>query len=216
MEPGTIPNQNSFLIPLLAGNEMVPNLVYTFNLAQPFTTDPNAFFTNITVVPHWGLLITNRLRVVMLESNRFEPNGTFHVIDYAQLIGPDSGHDLSADIQQLYDIPTLNPVYHAYYDDQWDTNIINNSGLKMATGIGNQFTVSFDNGQLTQTILDSYWTGQDSAEVANQIAVFRGFLGFSQPSGSSLKVISWANFSVATGSLFSHGVGFLHHKVGCE
>ena len=89
---GTIPQQSSFLVPLLAGNEMVPSRVYTFDTNSPFTTDPNAYFTNITVVPHWGLLITNRLRVVMLEHNNFEPNGTFHVIDYAQLIGPDSGY----------------------------------------------------------------------------------------------------------------------------
>ncbi len=180
--PGTIPNQSSFLVPLLAGNEMVPNLVYTFDPAQPFTTDPNASFTNVSVVPHWGLLVTNRLRVAMLEHNHFEPSGIFHVIDYVQLIGPNSSHDLNTDIQQLYDIQPLSPGYHAFYDDQWDTNIVNIGGVQMVTGLYNQFTVSAD---LTPITLSPYWEQQDPASVTNQMAVFRGFLGLARFPGMS-------------------------------
>ena len=212
---GAIPQQSSFLVPLEAGNEMVPNLVYTFNPAQPFTTDPNAYFTNVTVVPHWGLLMTNRLRVVMLEHNRFEPNGIFHVIDYAQLIGPDSGHDLSADIQQLYD--TYNPNdknTHFQYDDQWDTNINNNTGVTMASGLGNQFSVS---AQLTPIILSPYWAQQDPASVTNQMAVFRGFLGLGMRSRHVFSKLQLGQIvSVAASSLLSHGGGCLHHTVGGE
>jgi hypothetical protein len=175
---GSYPQAASFLIPLQVGNILVPNLIYTFNPAQPFTTDPNAFFTTITRVPHWGLLVTNRLRVVMLEHNNFEPNGIFHVIDYAQLMGPGGGHDMSADIQRLYDTQ-INP----YYDDQWDTNVINIGGnINIATGLGNQFSVSAG---LTPVIQDPYWTQQDPAQVANQIAVFRGFLGLGLLAGES-------------------------------
>ena len=177
--PGTIPQQTSFLIPLQVGNVLVPNLIYTFNPGYPFTPDPNAYFTNITVTPHWGLLVTNRLRVVMVERN--PADNLFHVIDYVQLIGPDGGHDLSADIQQLYDKQPSDPQYHAFYDGQWDPNIVN-IGVNIAAGIRNQFTVS---AQLTPIIQDPYWAQQNPAEVTNQMAVFRGFLGLSLLSGMS-------------------------------
>ena len=169
----------SFLIPLQAGNVFVPNLVYNFDPAQPFTPDPNAYFTNITVTPHWGLLVTNRLRVVMVERN--PADNLFHVIDYVHLIGPDGGYDLSADIQRLYDKQPSDPQYNAYYDDQWDTNIIN-IGVPIAAGLANQFIVS---AQLTPVILSPYWEQQDPVEVANQMAVFRGFLGLAQLPGAS-------------------------------
>ena len=175
---GTTPDP-SFLIPLQAGNVFVPNLVYNFDPAQPFTPDPNAYFTNITVTPHWGLLVTNRLRVVMVERN--PADNLFHVIDYVHLIGPDGGYDLSADIQRLYDKQPSDPQYNAYYDDQWDTNIIN-IGVPIAAGLANQFIVS---AQLTPVILSPYWEQQDPVEVANQMAVFRGFLGLAQLPGVS-------------------------------
>ena len=78
----------------------------------------------------------------------------YHVIDYVQLIGPDGGHDLSSDIQRLYDTRI-----NAYYDDQWDTNIMN-VGVPVATGLANQFAVSAG---FTSIIQDPYWAQQDLA-----------------------------------------------------
>jgi hypothetical protein len=126
-------------------------------------------------MPEWRLLITNRLRVVMVEK---DTAGTFHVIDYVQLAGPDSGHDASADIRNLYDTNI-----HPEYDNQWDTNIVNNSGVAMPNGIANQLGVS---AAFVPIILSPYWSGflGGAASVTNQIDGFRGFLGFSYLPGS--------------------------------
>ena len=53
---------------------------------------PSYFVTN-SLMPHWSLLVSNRLQVVMLESNRADDY--YHVIDYVQLIGPEKAVDLT-------------------------------------------------------------------------------------------------------------------------
>ena len=163
-----IPQQTSFLYPLYSTNEVVlPESAYTFNPANPFVPSATATFVNNTLSPHWGLLVTNRVRVVMLEKNA--NGGLYHVIDYVQLAGPDSSHDLTADVQRLYDTKV-----HSGYDDIWDTSL-NPQGWQV--GMANQFAVSAQLISLTPYILGTYWANQNATDVTNQMAGFRAFLG---------------------------------------
>jgi hypothetical protein len=162
---GTVPKPRSFQIPLAQAGAVLPDAIYTFNPSTPFVLPALAYSVTNTLMPHWGLLVTNRLRVIMLESNATD--GLYHVIDYVQLIGPNGSHDLSVDIQNLYDTK-----FHNGYDDQWDTNI---NTLDLPLGMANQLSVS---GQLYPIIPFPYWSQQDPTWVTNQTALFRGFLGF--------------------------------------
>ena len=158
-----IPQQTSFLYPLYSANDVVqPESVYTFDLANPFVPPTTDSFVNNTLSPHWGLLVTNRVRVVVLEKN----GGLYHVIDYVQLAGPDSSHELTADFQALYDTKINN-----VYDDQWDTDP---NALSLPKGMANQISVS---ALLVQIRLSPYWIGLDPTWVTNQTAGFRAFLG---------------------------------------
>jgi hypothetical protein len=175
-----LPPTASFVQPLYITNLMVQS-VSNYNFLNPVfapfnPTAPASFFTN-TLMPEWGLQMTNRLRVVMVESN--SADGLFHVIDYVQLGGPDTSHDVGADIRTLYDTGI-----HAGYDDQWDTTIVGS----MPNGMANQLAVSAAFVAIRTT---PYWGATPSpsdptgyAWVTNSIDGFRGFLGFSYLPGS--------------------------------
>jgi hypothetical protein len=172
---GTIPQQGSFIVPLAQYEPVLPDSIYTFNPSTPFVLPSPSFFVTNTLMPHWGLLITNRLRVLMAEYNAAD--GFYHVIDYVQLVGPDSSHDLTADIQHLYDTATQGGPDFNGYNDQWDTNS-NNQGVP--NGIANQIFVS---GLYLPIILSPYWSQLSPIDVTNQTAGFRAFLGFSKLPG---------------------------------
>jgi hypothetical protein len=135
----------------------VLNLPYETNITQAgFGRYPT---------PHWGLVMTNNVRLVMLDPSPDSTGGPYHVIDYVQLGGPYSTRDLTAEIQAGYDTG-VNP----YYDDQWDTNVTGGVGLPY--GMRNQFIVS----QGDAGYIASEWGNQSQPEVYNQLNAFRIFL----------------------------------------
>ena len=176
----TLPQQSSFLVPLAQSVTILPTAVYTFNPANPFALPSPAGFATNTLSPHWGLLITNRLRVIMTERN--PTDGLYHIIDYAQFIGPDSSHDLTADIQNLYDKDTngapvsANSGNNNGYDDQWDS-IFDNQGTPF--GIDYQLNVSLGTeGIIYSPPTGNYWSSQDPTTITNMIDGFPAFFGY--------------------------------------
>jgi hypothetical protein len=173
----TFPNPSSFIWqPLSQGEVVMPSWIYTFNTNAPFVAQAPSFFVTNSLMPHWTLLVTNRLQVVMLD---VDAAGTSHVIDYVQLIGPENSVDLTAAITNLYD--TYYDKNNAYqpttlngYNDMWDP-IANRLGI--TDGIANQIAVS---AQIQPIIYSPYWNGSGLApvDVTNQTAAFRAFLGF--------------------------------------
>ena len=180
----TLPNPQSFIWqPLLQAETAVPGWIYTFNTNTPFVGQLPPYFATNSLMPHWGLLVTNRLQVVMLESNATD--GSYHVIDYVQLIGPEKAVDLTGAITNLYDTK-INPGY----DDMWDPAL--NNGTPM--GIANQIAVS---GGFYPIILLPYWNQMDPTDVTNEIDMFRVFLGITPFPGTPPSVISAGETALA-------------------
>jgi hypothetical protein len=179
------PAPASFIYAPLSQSEIViPGWIYTFNTNIPFAGQAPPYFATNSLMPHWGLLVSNRLQVVMLD----QKGGTNHVIDYVQLIGPENSVDLTAAITNLYDTyydknNHYQRTQNTGYNDMWDP-ITNRSGLPM--GILNQIQVS---AQILPIIYSPYWNGSGWApvDVTNQTAAFGAFLGSSPSGGDSYK-----------------------------
>jgi hypothetical protein len=178
-----LPNPQSFIYAPLLESEYVAPMIYTFNINFPFVGQAPPFFATNSLMPHWSLLVSNRLQVVMLESNATD--NSIHVIDYVQLIGPENSVDLTAAITNLYDTyynknNSYLPTANTGYNDMWDP-IVNNG---MPMGIASQIQVS---AQIKPIIYSPYWNGSGwtPGDVTNQTAAFGAFLGFSQLSGAS-------------------------------
>jgi len=168
----SIPQQGSFIVPLSVYEPALPGSNYTFNVSAPFAPiSPSYFVTNTPTLlsPHWGLMVTNRLRVIMVEKDTAIPP-YYHIVDYAQLIGPDSSHDVSTDIQDLYDTGVT-----PEYDDQWDPNLAPDG---IPTGIDNQIGVSMGH-YFDDNTYKTYWGSQDKEQVINQLDGFLAFYGYS-------------------------------------
>ena len=60
--------------------------------------------------------MTNNLQVIMVDHN------TGRLIDYVQLMGPNSVRDLTAEILNGYD--TVGSGNNTGYNDLWDTNLM--------------------------------------------------------------------------------------------
>ena len=189
------PNPQSFIYaPLEEGETVMSGLVYTFDTNAPFVAQTPVFYATNNLMPQWTLLVTNRLQVIMLESN--VSDGSRHVIDYVQLIGPETSVNLTAAITNMYD--TYYDKNNGYqttiltgYNDMWDP--ILNYG--MPKGIANQIAVS---AQMYPINLNQYWSGWSGAngsgsspiDVTNQTAEFRAFLGFGAILGASPSAIA--------------------------
>ena len=174
--PNPRPNLFSFIWqPLVQGEVTLPMCIYTFNTNYPFVLQAPSYFVTNSLMPHWGLLVTNRLQVVMLESNAAD--GSCHVIDYVQLIGPENSVDLTAAITNLYDTyydrnNNYQKTVNTGYNDMWDPIV---SSGTMPMGIASQIFVS---AQLFPIILSPYWSQISPNDVTNEIAAFRAFLGY--------------------------------------
>jgi hypothetical protein len=132
--------------------------------------------------PHWGLQITNRLRIVMVEKDTATPPN-YHVVDYAQLIGPDSSHDVSTDIQNQYDTYPNDPNAKPGYDDQWDPNLAPDG---IPAGIDNQLNVSLGTeGVFFSPPSGNYWSSQDHSTTTNMIDGLLAFFGYDPLPGLS-------------------------------
>ena len=106
---------NPFVIPLYTNITFLPESVYHFGVPAGFI--PTALIQplwetnlNLTVLPQFGLLVTNRLQMFILDMSS-TPN---HVIDYVQLSGPDSARDINAELSN----PDLNVP-----NGLWQTNL---------------------------------------------------------------------------------------------
>jgi hypothetical protein len=82
--------------------------------------------TGISQLPHFGLLTTNRLQVVILDGN--------HVIDYAHFAGPNSSRDLNAELQDPFSYGDTASEY------MWSTNSYKNGPTPY--GVVNQINYS--------------------------------------------------------------------------
>jgi hypothetical protein len=162
--PGYNPYQPSlsFQIPLATAVTTIPNSIYHFNQGgAPYLTPylGDIYETNVTGYPqpHWGLIVTNNLRVLMVDTT------ANRVIDYVELSGPNSARDLTAEILARYDTGS-------YGNDLWDIST-NNQGIPQ--GLANQVDVSFGNhapGTATGT-----WNQTDPTLRENEIDGFRAF-----------------------------------------
>jgi len=87
------PNPSSFFIPFTNTVVFLPESAYEFGPADfvPLYLNP-PFETNInlTMLPNFGLLTTNRLQLFMIDGS--------HIIDYVQLRGPDSYRNLNTEL----------------------------------------------------------------------------------------------------------------------
>jgi hypothetical protein len=112
----------------------ITNSIYRFNQGgTPYLTPDlgQTYETNVpgNPQPHWGLMVTNDLRIFMVDTNVF-PN---QIIDYVELSGPSRSRDLTAEIMTEYDTDTG-------ANDLWATNWNNN--LKIPQGLDSQISVS--------------------------------------------------------------------------
>ena len=158
-----LPNP-SFQIPLNTSIMAITNSMYRFNSGSPYLTTNLALPYEINVKingsiypqPHWWLMLTNNLRVIMLDTT-VTPN---RVIDYVQLRGPNSFRDLTAEIQASFDTGTG-------INDLWDTTT-NQQG--MPTSLANQIGVSLGN-----NTSGSGWDTTDLTQREKEIDGFRVF-----------------------------------------
>ncbi len=141
--------------------------MYRFNGGNPFlTTNLNLWYeTGPTGFgqypqPHWGLVMTNNLQVIMVDHN------TGRLIDYVQLSGPNSIRDLTAEIQTGYD--TVGSGNNTGYNDLWDMNLIKG----VPNGFAWQFNVSQGKGS---PIWSSSLWGKDQQMAYDQMNAFLVF-----------------------------------------
>jgi len=185
---GGSPNPSSFVIAIFTGPTLT-NSVYRSPYATPATvpsglTPPCLIPTNYFYInnnpsvllfesnspngfhfPQFGVLMTNRLQVFMLDLT----NGVYHVIDYVHFAGPESAYNVN---QYLADNDPVNPV------GVWDTNYP--PGYSPPTGptygIFNQIAIS-KNG--SPPLEDGLWQADPEAipigTIAQQQAFFRAF-----------------------------------------
>ncbi|HZF01894.1 MAG TPA: pilus assembly PilX N-terminal domain-containing protein [Methylomirabilota bacterium] len=175
---GNPQNPSSFAIPLNTNVTFFSNTVaYFYNEPNPPNSasvfyagsNPTNFYDKgIREFPHFGLLTTNRLQVVIIDYSAGLKNG--RIIDYVQLGGLDSSRDLNSEIQD-----PLNNRYHF-----WDTNLygiteqikVSKSGTNWE-GVG---LIGAD-GWTTATIPGGPVSGAGSAQA--QEAFFTGFFAVS-------------------------------------
>jgi hypothetical protein len=156
----------SFQIPLQTNFAAVAVSMYRFNRGNPFlTTNLNLWYETTGTgfgqypQPHWGLVMTNNLQVIMVD------HATGRLIDYVQLMGPNSIRDLTAEILNGYD--TVGSGNNTGYNNLWDTNLIKG----VPNGFASQYNVSQGNGNPVWS--QKLWGDQKMAY--DQMNAFRVF-----------------------------------------
>ncbi|HLX94702.1 MAG TPA: hypothetical protein VKU37_03060 [Verrucomicrobiae bacterium] len=170
----------SFQIPFYTNVAVLPTSMYRFNVGPnveepghigPYlTTNLNWPFEAGVLInnspypqPHWWLLTTNDVRVIILDTQ----NTPYHVIDYVQLSGPNSARDLTSEIISGYDTqPGPNG------NDMWNTNYQNGLPLGLVSQIG----VSL--GSYTPGLGSDAWNNTDTTLRGDEIDGFRAFFGY--------------------------------------
>ncbi|HUA37479.1 MAG TPA: hypothetical protein VMA35_03650 [Candidatus Sulfopaludibacter sp.] len=167
----------SFQIPLYTNVIVIPNSLYRFNNGAPgapfLTTNlVLPYEQNVTVngqldpQPHWWLIISNEIQVFMLDTT-VVPN---RVIDYVQLSGPNSVRDLTSEIISNYDVPISSGQPGG--SQLWNTNSQNGWSIGLLSQVG------ISMGNYTASTGSGTWDQSDPALLANEIAGFEVFMGY--------------------------------------
>ncbi len=168
----SLPSTQSFINPLSSVAVLLTNSDFYFGTTPPgisgfYSDSPGAEWesNNFNLqFPEFGLLVTNQLRLFMLD----ESNSVYHVIDYVQFAGPQTALDLSSAIEDG------NSTVVGYGSDMW-SQAVNKQGAPY--GIVSQIVVS---GQpITAYGGSSYWPNPTAAEA--EIDGFATFMGFVEP-----------------------------------
>jgi hypothetical protein len=173
----------SFQIPLTTNFAAIPASRYLFNHGSPpyLSTNLNLWYEVGDTTfgqypqPHWWLAMTNNLQVIMVDDK------TGRLIDYVLLRGPNSFRDLTGEILSGYD--TMGSGSDTYYNDLWDTNLING----VPNGFSSQFDISQGNG--TPIWSSALWS-QDEQTAYDQMNAFIAFT-----MGSSGGTISFSGYA---------------------
>jgi hypothetical protein len=150
---------------------------------------PNGFH-----FPQFGLVLTNRLQVFMLDYT----NGFYHVIDYVHFAGPDSGFNLNSAIA---DLDNNNTVFSPDTVGVWNTNYPSGQSPPngVTWGIIKQILVSkagqppLEDGTLAGDA-ESFTLG---GTPPHQQASFGAFF---KPPGSTDTARTWGGYAQATAS----------------
>jgi hypothetical protein len=114
----------------LYGNSIAANnSTYPPQFIPQLSSNTNYLDKGTPPLPHFVLLMTNRLQVAIIDYSDGLANG--HVIDYVQLNGMDATNDLNSEIAYLQS---------ADGTSLWDTNLV--TGSSMTVGVNNQFLIS--------------------------------------------------------------------------
>jgi hypothetical protein len=167
---------DSFVVPLRTNIVFLPDSIYRFGPSPSFDPNLDAGFQSSATwpggqwpSPSWGLNVTNRLRVIMRDSQ------TGRILDYAQLDNLNGLRDLG---QELAD-----PDNRTGFTGMWSTNRLPGG---VPQGILNQIQVSVGNNDTGGDTADwlSYGLGQPTGDTKNkEISKFRVFNGMSPLSG---------------------------------
>jgi len=165
---GSAPDERSLLVPLRANFVFLPDAVYLQN-ARMLTTNLYVPFERGTgfPLPRWGLSVTNRLRVVLLD----RPTG--RVIDYVQLSGLDEIRDLTGEASRSDGTPGWGSL--------WDTNRVGARTVNDPTrGIIYQIEVSLGNYNAGDVDWSNFGFNQPSGPIKHlEIDTFRALFGLS-------------------------------------
>jgi len=133
--PAILLSPASFQLPLDTNVTIITNSMYRFNtggnvqepwagsgpylttnLAWPFESNVfvNASSSPYFPQPHWWLMTTNYLQVLMVD------HASGGIVDYVQLKGPNSVRDLTGEIISNWDIPVVSTAPSGY--EFWNTN----------------------------------------------------------------------------------------------
>jgi hypothetical protein len=121
------------------------------NTEPTFEVNPNGL-----PQPHWWLLATNNLQVVMID------NASGRVIDYLQMRGPKIVRDLTSEILGMTNFASM-----------WQTSNVSSGilqGKSVPSGLEAQLVAS-------ERYVASLWGGQDAKQVEYQIDGFLKFVG---------------------------------------
>lgn len=188
-----IPARQSFLVPLMTNDVLLPDSVYRHN--------PPRFFRDLTIPfertglfpnPEWGLFVTNRVRVIMtdLASGR--------VIDYVQLNGLDGIANLSEEVQDNQDGRGFNGLWNPHRMGGNDNDL-----RKPTMGVVNQIEVSLGLHGGGGIDWNSYGLNQASGQQQRkEMDKFRSFMWGNQmsypPYGKNTNVVTQVPFTPTT------------------
>ncbi len=180
--PGAVGRAGNFVLPLGAhGTNLtfLPASIYRFGVVPPsqfsfVPDDSNPFpqYENfpITRLPEFGMVMTNRLQVFILDT---DIGGHVHVIDYVHFNGPERQRDLNAELADA-DSPGGIPAY------QWSTNLFGT----VPWGVINQINISQGQPSTVPSVDGGNWNsppGLPPALVGRPGAVQEYFKGFLVP-----------------------------------